>query len=342
MAKKINRRGFLKKTALAASPLTLLSLEEKILLAAQKEKNKPDYAKKQAPAKTFPTGKIGNVNISRVICGGNLISGYSHSRDLIYVSELLRSYFTKEKIFETLQKCEENGINAVVTTVKCEVSDHRTKGLLKKYWNERGGKIQWIAQCCPKVSNIETVIKQAVDSGAVGAYLHGGIADNWTKNKRIDLIAKTVDYIKQCGIIAGVAGHSLNVPIECEKASVNPDFYMKTLHQDDYWSAHPKENREDYQVDHQIFKDHNKYHDNMWCIKPDETAEFMSKVKKPWLAYKVLAAGAIHPKDGFKFAYEKGADFLIVGMFDFHVGVDAYIAKQILAGKLNRTRPWRG
>jgi hypothetical protein len=64
----------------------------------------------------------------------------------------------------------------------------------------------------------------------------------------------------------------------------------------------------------------------------------MKTVKRPWIAYKVLAAGAIHPRDGFKFAFENGADFLCVGMFDFQVREDVIIARDILAGKLNRQR----
>jgi len=328
MSKNLNRRGFLKRSIITPSAALALSFEERALLAAT---SKSPAATPEGSVKDLPMGKIGNIKITRLICGGNLTSGYAHSRDLIYVSSLLRHYFTDEKIFETWQICEESGINTAILRL-----DDKVIRLVNKYWDERGGKLQWIAQVKPKktdLQNFKTDIKRAIDNGAVGAYLQGGVGDSLVKKGLVDLLREAVEFIKENEVIAGIGAHSIEVPIACEKAELNPHFYMKTLHQDNYWSATAKEDRTRFDL---------PAHDNMWCTTPEETIEFMKKVNKPWIAFKVLAAGAIHPRDGFKYAFENGADFICAGMFDFQVREDVIIAKDTLSGRMNRQRPWRG
>ena len=276
----------------------------------------------------LPTGKIGKLKISRLIIGGNQFSGWSHSRDLPYLRQLFLAYSSQEKIMATLELCEECGINAIITSA----SDY-----LNKYWKERGGRIQWIAQVHPKPDDLTTNIKQAIDSGAVGAYVQGGVGDSFVKAGRADLLGKAVDFIKQNGLIAGIGGHSVEVPIAVEKAGIKPDFYMKTLHHGNYWSATPKDQRVEFNVDSGSPYDH----DNIWSITPEKTIEFMKSVETPWIAFKVLAAGAIHPREGFKYAFENGADFVCAGMFDFQVRENVLVARDLLSGALNRQRPWR-
>jgi len=107
MKRSHSRRSFFKKSVAVtlAAPL-ITSVEEFHLLAQQAPKDtQPAPTAPAAPKAALPTGTIGKVKISRLICGGNLITGYAHSRDLIYVSSLLKAYFTEAKIMETWAQC---------------------------------------------------------------------------------------------------------------------------------------------------------------------------------------------------------------------------------------------
>lgn len=313
---KLSRRHFLGKSVAVSSGTALaFQFEEKVLLAQQTQK--PAAPAPPPGAAEFPRGKIGKLSVSRLICGGNLISGFAHSRDLMYVSPLLRHYFTDEKVFETLALCEARGLNTAILRL-----DENTVRILKRYWKERGGKIQWIAQCQIEEDDMSS-IKQAVDAGAVAAYVHGGVGDSFIEKGRVDVLGKAVDYIKRQGVPAGVAGHSLEVPKACEKARLGVDFYMKTFNSKKYWSAGPMPRL-----------------DSVWEETPRETAAFMQEVEKPWIAYKVLGAGAIHPNEGFRYAFQNGADFVCVGMFDFQVAEDVQIARSALDTAKYRDRLW--
>jgi len=164
MSESIDRRGFLKKSVIASAGVSIgLSFKEKAVSAKESVVPALDVSNK-----TLPMGRIGNVKFSRLIAGGNPFSGWSHSRDLKYISELFKAYSTEEKILQTLQMYEENGINTILAG---------GVRVLDKYWNERGGKIQWIAQTHPKAGDLTTNIKRAIDKGAVAAYVQGGIGD---------------------------------------------------------------------------------------------------------------------------------------------------------------------
>ena len=82
--------------------------------------------------------------------------------------------------------------------------------------------------------------------------------------------------------------------------------------------------------------------DNYFCRDAKKTIDFMGKIKKPWMAYKVLAAGAIHPGEALDYWFKNGADFILVGMFDFQITEDAIIARQAIARiKTDKGRGWR-
>lgn len=146
---------------------------------------------------------------------------------------------------------------------------------------------------------------------------------------------------KKTGLPIGVGSHSLLVPMACEKHQIPCDFYVKTLHSDDYFSVTPKAQRKEFSWIH-YQRDWRKtgWHDNMWCINPEETIAFMSGVKKPWIAFKVLAAGAILPINAFPYAFKNGADFIAVGMFDFEIKANCELVSRVVRLTQKRERPW--
>lgn len=285
----------------------------------------------------LPIGRIGHVTVSRLICGGNLVIGSAHGRDLIYLAPLMRRYFTDERIMQMWRLCEQYGINTMIGPVDSPyaLGQDPTIRVYRRYRDELGGKIQWIAQTYPKSNDLTSSIQKAVDNGAVGAFIHGGIADQCIRYNQVDLLRRAIQFIKGRGLIAGCACHSLEVPVALEEAGVELDFYMKTLHSDNYWSATARADRP---------RNGLPPHDSVWCTEPDKTIEFMRTVWKSWIAFKVLAAGAIHPREGFRFAFQNGADFVNVGMFDFQVRENRVVARDIILEimKKGRRRTWRG
>ncbi|MBN1996222.1 DoxX family membrane protein [candidate division KSB1 bacterium] len=282
------------------------------------------------------TGTLGQLKISRLIMGGNLIGGWAHSRDLIYVPSLFKAYNTERKIFETLQIGEKAGINMInITGIQFPV--------INKYKRIYGSKLQTMCQVHPTKEDNFGTIDAAIDAGVDLVQIQGNCVDWRVRDGEIDVLVKAIDYIKKQGYPAGLGAHSVHALRACDEAGIVPDFYMKTLHHDKYWSAHPKPNRIPFSVDGEKSANHNEFHDNMFCLFPDETIEYMKSKKIPFFAFKVLAGGAIHPSEAFRFAFENGADFLCVGMFDWQVVDDVNIAIETLEDlekQGSRQRPW--
>ncbi|HVO11387.1 MAG TPA: DoxX family membrane protein [Vicinamibacteria bacterium] len=277
----------------------------------------------------LPMGRIGGKPFSRLILGGNLLSGWAHSRDLIYVSQLVKAYHNKDRIFATLLVAEKCGVNTLLTNpILCSLID--------EYWKRRIGRIQFISDCAgleyddkgPHPMAFDKYlakVQRAIDYGAVACYIQGETADYYMKNGQPQRLARVIETIRRNKVLVGIGAHQLETVQGCVAADMVPDFWMKTLHHHGYWSAR-----------------HPEWHDNLYCSNPEETTAWMAGRREPWIAFKVMAAGAIHPKEAFRYAFERGADFVCAGMYDFQMVEDVNIALEALAtpALASRPRPW--
>jgi len=273
-----------------------------------------DWAKLEDLKKKMVKADFCGIKISRMFMGGNLIGGWAHARDLIYVSDLVKAYHTREKIYATFQMGEACGINTYMGS-----SSHI--GFVTDYWEKKDGKLLFLPQCY----GVEDAIRCA-ELGASACYIQGETGDKLAREGKFDEFKRFLDAVREKGLPVGIGGHRLETLQGCIAEGIVPDFWVKTFHSGNYWSRRPGEPE----------------HDNVFCREPQETMAFMADRPEPWIAFKVLAAGAIRPQDGFRFAFEGGADFMCVGMYDFQVVDSVNICMDVLDSELNRTRIWHG
>ncbi|MBM4019194.1 MAG: hypothetical protein FJ288_12850 [Planctomycetes bacterium] len=341
MSRRTFLAGSLAASAAGAAGLGARSASAAEARAARPEKSAAGQVRPASPPEksaapptaqpaAMPVGKIGKLAVSRMILGGNLLTHYTHSRDLKYVYRLTEHYNTEAKIHETLALAEQHGINTV--------SMHNPPApmaVLKKY-RKQGGKIQWII--CP-TAPIEADLKAYTDQvrelvedcGCEAIYVWGVHADALCAKGKMDLVAKAVEAATEFGVPSGVGCHDLRVVEECERLKVPNDFYIKTFHHHKYPSGPKPE---------QLQKPYNE-NPGYWCREPERTIEVMKAVEKPWCAFKVMAAGAIPPQDAFPYVFRNGADHALVGMFDFEIAEDADLIRSAIAAAKDRPRPWR-
>lgn len=268
----------------------------------------------------LPTIKLNSFRISRLICGGNPVSGFSHhSREMDW--EMMR-YYTAENIFSLLRECEKEGINTV-----CWRGDRHLIRILLEYY-DKGGKIQWIAQTASEWKDIFANISMIKRLHPVAIYHHGTHVDNMWHAGRIDEVRDIVRFIKDNGILAGIASHIPEVIEYAEEHNWGVDFYLACFYNlarqfKPYQATLTKEIEEHFE---------------------DKDREAMVKVikgvNKPCFAFKILSAGrkCASRKDlteAFRFAFDniKPTDGVVVGMFQKHrnqVQENARIIREIL------------
>ena len=233
----------------------------------------------------LPTIRIGSARVTRLIVGGNPFSGNSHQGRAMDVE--MRNYYTVQRIKDTLRQCEKAGINTWQSR-----GDNFITRVLNEYRME-GGSLQWIAQTASERRDTIANIHQIAQFEPIAVYHHGTRTDRLYLNGKLEEVGRYIDEIRSLGFPAGVGTHLPEVVLRCEEMGLNPDFYMLSFYNcTDKGDGYDPEDR----------------------VK---ACEVMRRISRPFLAFKVMAAGRNDPMDALRFAFRniKPTDAVVVGVY---------------------------
>jgi hypothetical protein len=242
---------------------------------------------------SLPFISLGNLRVSRLIAGGNQISGFSHQG--FEQSQAMIDYFTVDNVKKYFKSCEENGINSIAAR-----ADPFIMRVLREYWND-GGKIQWIAQTAKEYKDPFLNIKEAIQAGAVGVYIHGGQVDRYFESNTEKNIGDLIKYANTLGVSAGVAAHNPFNLLQCQRLGLNADFYLVCMYNITGYQGERGNEKEE------------RFNDGDRKV----ALKVLKQLDKPCVAYKVMAAGRKSLEEGLRdvLGAIRETDGILIGMF---------------------------
>ena len=253
-----------------------------------------------------PLVKFGPHTMSRLIVGGNPVSGNSHVSAAL--SREMTDYFTAANVKRLLADCERAGVNTWQSR-----GDRHIMRLLHEYRLE-GGRIQWIAQTASEYADIARNIREIAAYKPVGIYHHGSQTDRFWAAGRIEQAREMLKVIRDTGVQVGLGTHIPEVVDYVESKAWDLDFYMTCL----YNLSRPRADSERLAGD----KLEGEYFHH-----PDRERmlERVRQTARPCLIFKVYGASRLcgsrdEMLDALRlvFRYAKPSDCVVIGMFPKH------------------------
>jgi hypothetical protein len=279
-------------------------------------------AEPPAPAAgLLPTIKLGSHSVTRLIIGGNPVYGYSHFNKLL--SEHQRSWHTPERVVELLQRCEKAGINTWQNSYA-----ERTLQDVERV-RDAGVKFHWLCLGKPDWDQHPDRIDDAAKRKPIGIAPHGALAERLHRQNKLSVLTDLLKRIRDQDVLVGLSGHNPALIELAEEKGWDVDYYMCCL----YYLTRP---REEYQ---KLLGDVLPLGEIYLPSDPPRMFKVIQAVKKPCLAYKILAAGRrigtpAEVRQCFETALGsiKPTDAVIVGMYQQlgdQVGDNAKLVQEI-------------
>jgi len=224
----------------------------------------------------MPTLDFFGTQITSMIIGDNPVNGHSYIQDRISGEEM-SSFYTEDRFVDMLFECEAAGFNTFLP-LACE----KDFSALRKFY-ANGGKMNLIFQPFPPTP-LEINVKEMMEFAPIGIYHQGTTTDYLTETDQIDLLRHNIELIRESGAAVGLCSHVPETLLMSENENWGIDFYMACL----YNARRDRRGVESGFITGKTKANLLFYPDDRFLMY-----DAIQKIKKPVIAYKILAGGQI-------------------------------------------------
>ncbi len=251
----------------------------------------------------LPTIGIGDLPISKIVCGSNPFFGFSHftrARDM-----WMRDYFTDERIKTVMERACDLGVNAVISGTQ-----ERLYHILRSLRRE-GREIHWI--CTPGGTSppeVEKEIRWCAEHGVEICMPHQMYTDSNLVSGRDELLGydELAESIRSHGMIPGLSTHRPETIVTMDRAGKDVETYALPFNVIGFLSN----------------------------VEVEWVRRVINNSPKPVVAIKPLAAGRVTPEVGLSFVLRsiKEKDVVALGFSHvLEVEEDMEIVLGVLSGE---------
>lgn len=252
----------------------------------------------------MPQTSIGDLKISRIVCGSNPFFGYSHftrSRDM-----WMRRYFTDDRIKEVMTKAYEFGINCILSGIQ-----ERLYGIIEELESE-GREMHWICTPGGSISEVREGIEWCGDHNVKICMPH----QNYTDNNLVPSEDKLIGYDEIAGLIRdedmipALSTHRPETVVVMDRAGADVETYVVPFNSIGFLSN----------------------------VEVEWVRRVITNSRKPIIVIKPLAAARLTPEVGLPFVLRniKDKDAVAIGFSNcMEVEEDVGIFGSTLSGQIN-------
>ncbi len=262
----------------------------------------------------LPTMKIAGHEVSRLVSGGNPLFGYSHFNGLL--DRFMVDYFSDDQLVQYMLACEKAGITAWQSNYPQPLERQLPR------IRDAGCTLQWLALADTwdiehndfRADTVWPLARKAIERACghkpIAIAFRGEETDRLLKQGRMDVVRDFLNCAHDAGLAAGVSAHNPAVIETVEHNGWPADYYMTCFYR---LTRTQDEFRKEFGLA--------PVGETYVASDPERMCRVIRQVKKPCLAFKILAAGRRcgSPKavrEAFEFAFKniKLTDGVIVGM----------------------------